>query len=187
MPAFKDSHDRQWTVSLDGITLKELRDAHKIDLSDVVDSVYSQLKRDPALLTVAVAYLCSDQIRDANLTPKKFAAGINGIVIDDAFNALWGAAKLFFPPSLWSVLSMRLEHEEKTQAEWVKMKPWVAMLNQPEVPTEIKEQIFAMLGNALPSFDSSSPMESPSATGQGDTPPSAATSLPDSAESTRAA
>ena len=187
MPAFKDSHDRQWTISLDGITLKELRDTHKIDLSDVVGSVYSQLKRDPATLTTAIAFLCADQIRDANLTPKKFSAAINGVVIDDAFNALWDAAKLFFPPSLWSVLSMRLEQEQATQTEWIKMKPWVTMLNQPEIPTEIKEQIFAMIGNALPNFGSFSSMGAPSVTGLDDTPPNAAMSLPDSAESTRAA
>lgn len=186
MPSFKDSHGREWQVSLDGITLKELRDAHKIDLSDVVGSVYSQLKGDPASLTVALSHICADQIRAADLTPKKFAAAVNGVVLDDAFKALWRAAELFFPPSLWSVLSTRFSQEEQLRDARVQMKPMLEMLSQPEVPSELREQAWVAIAKMLPS-DLSSLTDLPGAIGLAGTPSNAATNSPDSAESTRAA
>lgn len=175
MPSFRDAMGREWLVQFDGITLKELRDAHKIDLSDVVGSIYSQLKRDPALLTVALAFLCADKIKDAKLTAKEFAASIKGTVIDDAFAALWGAAEGFFPPKHLSVLSSRLEEETKMQDGWAQIKPLMGMLSQPEVPSEIREQVWVLMAKMFPT-DLSSLMGGVSATGPEGTPPTAATS-----------
>src|SRR5688500_792178 len=113
MPSFQDATGREWHVAFDGLSLKSLRDAHGTDLADVLDAVYMQLERDPALLTTALAHLCREQLAKEQLSPEQFARSLRGRVLEDAFAAVWGAAEGFFPPKLWSVLCTLYEQQKR--------------------------------------------------------------------------
>ena len=188
MPQFTDCNQRTWTVAFDGLLLKELRDAQGIDLADVVSSVYLQLERDPALLTQALAFLCREQLAAQRLSPAEFSKGLIGRHLDEAFAALWGAAEVFFPQKLWSALSLRLSQERTALEEYARMQPMLLMFNQKEMPPELKEQVWAMLGEVLRTFGlRTSPAAGPSASGPASTPPTSASSSPASSGSTPAA
>src|SRR5436190_22887357 len=111
MPVFKDTNSREWSIRFDGVLLKELREAHKINLADIGGASYALLHNDPSALTTAVCFLCADQLETAKLTPKQLAIALYGEAIDDAWAAIWEAAKVFFPPRLLSVLQLRFAQQ----------------------------------------------------------------------------
>ncbi len=184
MPQFTDTSGRTWTIALDGLSLKELRDALQIDLADVLNSQYVQLERDPALLTAALAHFLAEPIKAAGLTPKQFAASLIGRHLDEAFAALWGAAEAFFPAKLWSVLSSLYETQKRETEVRLQLKALGLIDN---LPPEIREQIYAEIGKSLPNIGSLiSAGKAPSASGPVSTPSTAASNSPASAESTPA-
>lgn len=184
MPTFTDTAGREWTVALDGLLLKSLRDAHGIDLADVLSAQYVQLERDPALLTTALAHLLRDQLAKQGVTAEQLAAALRGPCLESAFAALWGAAEGFFPPKLWRVLSSLYEQQTK-QTE---IKTQLAALGLIDsLPPEIREAIYAEIGRQLPNFDSLISAQGTSvASASGETPPTSASSSPVSSESTPA-
>jgi hypothetical protein len=185
VPTFKDNNHREWTVAFDGLLLKSLRDQHQIDLADVLSAVYVQLERDPALLTTALAHLCAEQLQQAGLTREQFSRAVVGKALEDGFAALWGAAELFFPPKLWSVLSSLYSQQQKETDARLLLKS-LSLLS--DMPPEIREPIYAEIGKSLPNIGSLiSRAAAGSASGQADTPPSTATSSPASSASTPAA
>ena len=174
---FVDSAGCRWTVSLDGLTLKALRDAHQIDLADVAGAVYVQLERDPALLTQALAFLCADQMKEAapgGLTAAQFSKRLVGQHLEQAFAALWGAAELFFPPKLWSALSSRSCQEKQVLEVRQKMQ----LLGLLDLPPELREELYGELGRMMhTSIGSLSLPAAPSAaSGPEGTPPTPASS-----------
>src|SRR5687768_2275553 len=104
MSTFKDSAGREWHIRFDGLLLADLRQQHQINLADLTGADYLALDRDPSVLTVAVAHLVRDQLTAAKVTREQFAAALVGQSLDDALEALWEAAKVFFPPKRLSAL-----------------------------------------------------------------------------------
>ena len=185
MPSFKDTNGREWTVAIDGLLLKSLRDAHGIDLADVLNATYVQLERDPALLTTALAHLCAEQLKQAGLTREQFSRAVVGKALEDGFAAVWGAAENFFPPKLWSVLSSLYSQQQKETDARLLLKS-LSLLS--DMPPEIREPIYAEIGKSLPNIGLLiSRGGAGSASGPAVIPPSAATSSPASSESTPAA
>jgi hypothetical protein len=185
MPTFKDTNGREWTVALDGLLLKSLRDAHGIDLADVLNATYVQLERDPALLTTALAHLCGEQLKSANVPPAMFSRAVCGRALEDAFAALWGAAEGFFPPKLWSVLSSLYEQQTRETEVRLQLKA-LGLIDQ--MPPEIRDQIYAEIGKSVPNIGSLvSRGVAASASGLAGTPPTSASSWPASSESIPAA
>jgi hypothetical protein len=185
MSQFTDTSGRTWTLALDGLALKDLRDQLQIDLADVVNASYVQLERDPALLTAALAHLLTDQIKAAGITPRQFSAAMIGRHLDEAFAALWGAAEAFFPAKLWSVLSSLYDQQKREETVRLQIKQ-LGLLN--DMPQEIRDSIYAQIGKSLPNIGSLiSAGAVPSASGLASTPSTVATSSPASSESTPAA
>jgi hypothetical protein len=185
MPTFKDSAGHEWQVAFDGLLLNSLRAEHGIDLADVLAAQYVQLERDPGLLTTALAHLCGEQLKAKNISPQQFSKAMFGPALEQGFAALWGAAEGFFPPKLWSALSSLYAQEKKQETLRQQMKQ-LGLLN--EMPAEIRDGIYAQIGKTLPTFSSLiSSGGVPSASGPEATPPTAASSSPDSAASTPAA
>jgi len=175
MTQFTDTAARTWTVALDGLLLNELRDTLHIDLADVLSATYVQLERDPALLTKALAFLCREQLASQKVTASEFSKALIGRHLDEAFTALWGAAELFFPAKLFAALSSRLNDERTAMDEYLKMRPMLLMFNQPEVPPDLREQVWSMLGDVMRTLGlQSSPGAAPSVSGPASTPPTPA-------------
>lgn len=177
MPTFKDAAGRDWIVAFDGLLLKELRDNKKIDLADVMQATYLKLERDPSTLVDALSFVCGDQIKAAGITPRQFSTALVGKALDDSLAAVWGAAELFFQPKLWSALVSRCAQERAALDQYQKMQPMLLMFNQPEMPAELREQVWAMLGETMRTLglQNSAPVES-SASGQEIIPSTSVTS-----------
>lgn len=190
MPSFKDNQDREWTVRFDGLLLSDLRAEHKIDLADVTGETYVKLERDDALLTVALCFLCGEQIREANRSAKAFAGRLSGKSLADAMTAIWGAAKVFFRPKVLSALESAYAQRMEAQEKWDALRPMMSMLNQPDCPEAMKQAVMETLATQMQgmrSTDSQRFTESPSASSPLATPATSASPSPDSAVSTPAA
>lgn len=173
MPAFQDSNNREWSIRFDGILLAELRDAHGIDLADIGGESYIKIETDQASLTKAVCFLCRDELERQKLTAKQLAESLCGEAAQSALDAIWGAAKVFFRPKLWSALQSAYSQQTEVQEQWSQLRPMMALLNQPEMPEAIQAAVMDQLGTMMQGMsntDSLTSKESPSAAGQGSTP-----------------
>jgi hypothetical protein len=171
LSTFKDSTGREWSIRFDGLLLAELRQQHQINLADLTGADYLSLDRDPSVLTVAVAHLVRDQLAAAKLSREQFAATLVGQSLDDALDAVWEAAKVFFPPRKLSALQSSYAN---LRGQWETMGPTMLLLGQPGVPPMMADAL-ARTMMAAASTASASSAASPSATGPEETPSSAAT------------
>jgi hypothetical protein len=170
MSTFKDSTGREWTIRFDGMLLADQRQQHQINLADLTGADYLSLDRDPSVLTVAVTHLVLDQLAAAKLTREQFAAALVGQSLDDALEAVWSAAKVFFPPKRLSALQSSYAN---LRGQWETMGPTMLLLGQPGVPPMMADAL-ARTMMAAASTASASSEGSPSATGPEGTPSSAA-------------
>ena len=164
MTRFTDNAGAEWSISLDGFTLGELRDAKKIDLADPAGLDYARCERDPSTLVASLAIICADDRKQLNLSERDFAKRLTGEVLEKAWEALWGAAKVFFPPRLWSALESNLETHRQMDA----IRPMMAALDQPGVSETMRETVMNEVANMLRSGVSSALETLKSAPGQGD-------------------
>jgi hypothetical protein len=171
MSTFKDSTGREWTIRFDGLLLAELRQQHQINLADLTGADYLALDRDPAVLTVAVAHLVREQLAFAKLTREQFAAALIGQSLDEALEALWEAAKVFFPPRRLSALQSSYAN---LRGQWEAMGPTMLLLGQPGVPPMMADAL-ARTMMAAGSTASANSGTNPSATGPEKNRSSAAT------------
>lgn len=168
MPSFSDTTGREWTVKFDGLLLSALRAEHKIDLADVSGDTYARLERDDALLTVAVCFLCREQLKAAQLTQQHLASALHGEALESAMQAVWGAAKVFFRPRLWSALESACRQHRESLEKWEALRPAMLMLNQPDMPAAMREAVMETLGSLMQGMsasDSESSAEKTSAGG----------------------
>ena len=170
MPSFTDNAGAEWSISLDGFTLGELRDAKKIDLADPAGLDYARCERDPATLVACLAVICADDRKRLNLSERDFAKRLTGEALEKAWEALWGAAKVFFPPRLWSALESNLESHRAMEAA----RPLMAALNQPGMPEAMREAVMSQVASLLNSGDSSASEMLRSVSGQDDPPSNSA-------------
>jgi hypothetical protein len=190
MPTFKDNKDRPWSINFDGLLLSDLRNERKIDLADVSGDTYAKLETDPAMLTVAVCFLCGEQLKEHKLTDRSFAASLTGEALSDAMTAIWSAAKLFFPPKLLSALQSNYDQQQQAMQTWEALRPMMRILSQPDMPPPMRQVVMDMVSQMMQGKSATDLLalaKTQSATGQEAMPSTPASLSPDSAESTRAA
>ncbi len=169
MPSFKDTSDREWTIRFDGLLLDDLRTERKTNLADISGVDYLRIETDAGALTRAVCFLCAEEIKKAGISEKQFAASFTGEVQESAIEAIWGAAKVFFRPKLWSALQSNCNQQRTAQEQWAEMRPMLAMLNQPDMPQSLKDGIMEALKETMQGMsitDLQNLAGSPSAIGQ---------------------
>lgn len=152
MPTFRDSTGHEWNLRYDGLTLRAMREELKIDLADVTGATYSRLESDDAELTAAVCYLIRNELATAKQTKEQFASNLCGEALESAMSALWGAAKIFFRPKLWSVLQSNYDQRKAALATWDQVRPALAVLNQPDMPEAMREAVMGALAEKLRSM-----------------------------------
>ena len=145
MPSFKDSSDREWIIRFDGLLLDDLRNERQINLADISGADYLRIETDVGALTRAVCFLCADQFKKEGITDRQFAASFIGESQENAIAAIWGAAKVFFRPKLWSALQSNCAQQRTAQEQWAAMRPMLAMLNQPDMPQSLQTGIMEAL------------------------------------------
>lgn len=169
MPTFT-ALNRDWSIRFDGLLLGELRDATDIDLADVGGESWLKMETDQAALTRAVCFLCREQLTAASMTAKQLADALCGETAEAAYQALWGATKVFFRPKLMSVLESALS-QQRTLAE---VRPMLAMMDS--LPSGMREAAMEELTRKLGGSESCK--EQPSASGQAATLSTLATATP---------
>lgn len=190
MPQFADSNGREWTIRLDGVLLKELREATQINLADIGGASYALLNRDPSALTQALCVLCAEDIQKAGINSKQFAASLVGESLDKAWECLWGAAKVFFPARLWSALQLRFNQQIAILDGWETLQPLLTLLSKPEIPAGMRDAAMGELAkmiHGMSATDLRTLADQPSATGPVEIQLKPATDSPATAESAPAA
>lgn len=97
MQSFKDGNGKEWIVSLDGPTIREVRKLVGIDLAATDGSASERLYNDPVVLVDSLWVVCRKQAGTAGVTSEQFGAALVGDPIDDATKALIEAINDFFP------------------------------------------------------------------------------------------
>lgn len=94
MPVFK-AGGKEWKVTLDAPTIREVRSECKVDFGKLDGSVFNQLDQDPVLLVDVLWVVCRSQSN--GMTDRQFGELLVGDAIGDATKALTDAWLDFFP------------------------------------------------------------------------------------------
>ena len=87
MSTFKDNSGREWSVNLDGPTIREVRKLG-IDLAAVDGSASEKLRDDPVLLVDSLWVICRAQAQAVRVTDSDFGKSLVGDAIEFATEAL---------------------------------------------------------------------------------------------------
>lgn len=184
MPVFQDANNREWSIRFDGLTLSRMRDDLKINLADVSGNDYSRIEGDEGELVRVLAYLCQKQIESQKITKEQFSEAMCGEALENAMQAIWGAAKLFFPPKRLSVLHTNSEKHRTSREHWETMAAERAMLDQ--IPKAMQEGVMLAIAEKMETLVGDSPPsgETSTASGQDATPLSPVSDTAEKSEST---
>jgi len=101
MSRFTDTAGRDWIVAVNVFSIKRVRVALEIDLTQVYDAdgtdILTRLANDPVALVDVLYVLCRDQAVERDLSDEDFARAVAGDVIDQATGAFVEAMIHFFP------------------------------------------------------------------------------------------
>ncbi len=96
MASFKDRKGQDWQISLDPVTVDEVREKHKVDLVNLDKDPLQLLRINPMKLVAVVHILCQEQIQERNLTPEQFAKSLQ-FPPDEMLAAVEESIVSFFP------------------------------------------------------------------------------------------
>ena len=91
MKKFTDLAGREWRVSLNGWTLKAVKDGCNVLLTKLVEDnckVLAAIHEDPLLLVTILWYMVEDQAEDQGVGQKDFAMALAGDVLFNAKSCL---------------------------------------------------------------------------------------------------
>lgn len=97
MPSFKDINGREWTISVNGYSLGQVKKSLDVNLCDLNSGILDRLASDPVLLVDVLYVLCRNQCEVANITDRQFGESLVGDPIEAAAKALVEAIADFFP------------------------------------------------------------------------------------------
>jgi hypothetical protein len=172
MPTFKDVTGKEWSIKFDGLLLADLKQEHGINLADVSGGDYLNLELDSSALTVAVCHLVRGQL--GATSREQFAGNLVGESLEQAMEAVWGAAKVFFPPKKLSALQ---SNYSKLKAQWEPLSEALALVNLTGMPQEVKDSLGDAIKMGAATLSRQSAV-SPSASGPAANPSNAATASP---------
>jgi hypothetical protein len=90
MKLFKDNAGREWTVKIDGNSLRRVRDLLNVNLADflAIDALTRRLRSDE-LFVIDVAWaLCQPQAAERQLTCEQFTEAMGGDANQGAYTAI---------------------------------------------------------------------------------------------------
>lgn len=183
---FRDRSNRDWRVEWDGLLLDDVRTQTTIDLADLSGGGLAIIETDAPKLVKVLAVLLREQIAGAKLSNEQFSKAIRGDVLTSAFAAVLEAAADFFPQDTWSGIQRHLTSQRTFRTNWIKVKPLLAKLNEPEMES-LRPAVLQALTEMMGGIDGQQLQELMSATGQVATPSPPVTSSPEKLESTPAA
>lgn len=161
MGQFKDSAGRTWDLSVNVLTVTELKKESGINLCDVVEKgskLLSTVLTDfPVMVEVAWG-LCLQQAKEQQIDAREFARGMAGDTLGEIQDLLMKEIPNFFPPAQRKALQGLMELVQKT-TEVVREKGMKAI---EEADPELLAK--SVIGSSLNTLESlaSSPGPTPS-------------------------
>lgn len=167
MKTFTDTAGRTWTISLNGHTMKMVKDLIEFDLMGVVNGkLLERLINDPVLLCDVVYALVKEQADAQGVTDIEFGRSMAGDSIDLATTALLEELADFFPRRRRALnTAIKKLRRLETMAIEVAMKK----LEDPA----LEEQMLSILtgsgdySTVMPASPASIPVPEPSASSPG--------------------
>jgi hypothetical protein len=144
MPVFKAS-GREWKVTLDAPTIRELRQELELDFGAVDGKVFERLDADPCLLVDALWVICRGQAN--GMSDADFGRGLVGDSIGDAAKALTDAWLDFFPQGKRSLLRSLSDKQAALTDKATAMA--MAKINDPTLETKLLEAAEARMTKEL--------------------------------------
>lgn len=102
MPSFKDSAGRDWTVAVNVLTIKRIREAIDVDLMRLdkgepgEPSLATRLATDPVLVCEVLYAVIKPQLDLRGITDEQFCEHMDGEATCRAYEAFCEALELFF-------------------------------------------------------------------------------------------
>ena len=97
MKVFKDRLGREWSLELNILTIKRIKDLAKVDLLQIGSGKVNSLTDDPYKIVEVLGLLVADQIKTLGISQDVFLAGLSGESLDQASQALLEELVDFFP------------------------------------------------------------------------------------------
>ena len=164
MSTFKDNSGREWSVNLDGPTIREVRKLG-IDLAAVDGSASEKLRDDPVLLVDSLWVICRAQAQAVRVTDSDFGKSLVGDAIEFATEALIEAINDFFPSRRRAAMKTLTARMRETREAG--MEDAMETLTNPELQTRIrtamKEKAQKEIENLLTQLSSATDTPAPSA------------------------
>ena len=107
MPAFKDENGKEWSVSINVLSLRVVREDTKFELGKIFDDDmrrFVELGSDPELFVSVLFSLVKDQAATSGTTLDQFARAMAGDALEQAFEAFREALVNFSPSQRRKVL-----------------------------------------------------------------------------------
>jgi len=144
---FTDSEGRNWIVPINVATMKRVKDACDVDLTDAVNGkLIEQLLVDMIKFVDVLYILCKDDADKLNVTDFDFGRSLGGDSLEAATEAFCEALVDFFPKTRREVMrkARRKRNELDQRAAAVLSK----QLDNPELDKEF-DKILSERGNLL--------------------------------------
>lgn len=188
MTHFADARGREWTVSLDGLLLGELRDEARVDLTD--GAGWLALEADVVALTRTLCVLCREQMAERKVSRTEFARALSGECLEAAVAAARGAALAFFPPKRWLAIQSSCSANRQAAEQLETVRPLLRVLADKDMPEAMVSHVLAAITDQMrttPAIDSMLSTARPFAPGREASLDGPAVDSPDSAASVPAA
>jgi uncharacterized membrane protein len=118
MSSFKDTFDREWTVTVNVGTAMRAKEMTDVDLTNLSDAKLLHRLQQETLLGCKVLYaLCKPQADERHLSEQDFHCGIDGDVADEAGKALATELINFTRKDLRPILREVEERTERVRAK----------------------------------------------------------------------
>jgi hypothetical protein len=152
VPTFKDNNGKEWTVTLDGPKIREVRrDCDGLNLAATDGSACHMMEADPLLMFDALWVLCKEQADKAGVDSPTFYAALTGDATDRGLEALNSAIADFFPSRKRTLLASLLSKQQEVTEKGMALA--MARLNDPslserllaKLTKEIDEKLSALI------------------------------------------
>lgn len=147
MPVFKDRNAKEWTVALDGPTIRAVRQERQVNLGAMDGKVFAEMEADPVLLLDVLWIICRSQAQAAGISDVQFGQALVGDAIDGATKALTDAWLDFFPTGKRSLLRSLADKQAALTAKATAQA--LAKVEDPDLETKLLEATEAKMTREL--------------------------------------
>lgn len=101
MHVFKDNTGREWTVEVNMLTVKRVKNLLDVNIADLNNQeVLNRMQNDMFFVVDLLYVVCKPQADKLNISDEEFAAGLLGDSLVSAIKAFLNSYIDFFPPKI---------------------------------------------------------------------------------------